>query len=345
MDIAIVGAGAMGSLFGGLLAADGADVTLINRSAAHVEAINEHGLLLIDDTGEERTEQIVSVPATTHPADVGAVDLVLLFVKSHATAAAMADVTPLLDPGTAVLTLQNGLGNAETIAEHVPDERVLAGITTHGAIREEPGRVRHTGTGDTAIGRYLGDEGGVGDGDDGINDTAEEGADGTADNGAKGEVGDRADGEVGDRPIRAIAERFSAAGIPTDVVADVPTLLWEKVLVNVGINAPTALSQVPNGALAETDAGRRLLERTVREAERVARATGHDVREDIVDYTRSVAERTAGNRSSMRQDVEAGRQTEVEALYGAVVEHAEEAGVDAPICRTLADLVRLATTG
>lgn len=309
MEIAVVGAGSMGSLFGGLLAADGADVTLVNRSLEHVEAINEHGLVLVDDTGPERTERLVSVPATTQPGAIGTVDLVLLFVKSHATAAAMADATPLLGPATDVLTLQNGLGNAETIAEHVPDERVLAGVTTHGAIREAPGRVRHTGLGDTVIGRYFGGEGGADSGDD--------------------------------QRVREIADRFVDAGIPTDVATDVPTLLWEKVLVNVGINAPTALARVPNGALVESDAGERLLERAVREAEQVARATGHDVREDIVDYTRSVAERTAGNHSSMRQDVESGRRTEVEALYGAVVEHAEGTDSAAPVCRTLADLVRL----
>lgn len=338
MEIAVVGAGAMGSLFGGRLAA-GNDVTLVNRGAEHVAAINERGLIIVDDTGEDsvsgddddsstddrpsaadgvsvRTET-VDVPATTNPADVGTVDLLVLFVKSHQTAAAMADAAPLIGPETAVLTLQNGLGNAETIAERVPEARVLAGVTTHGAIRETPGRVRHTGAGDTTLGRYF-------DGDETARDEG---------------------GRLADERLRAIADRFTAAGLPTEIVDDAPTLLWEKALVNAGINAPTALARVTNGQLSDTGPGRRLVERAVTEAATVARANGYDVREDAIDYALSVAERTAVNRSSMLQDVEAGRRTEVEALYGAVVERGERVDVDAPVNRTLADLVRLAEAG
>jgi 2-dehydropantoate 2-reductase len=215
----------------------------------------------------------------------------------------MADAGPLLGPETDVLTLQNGLGNAETIAEYVPPRRVLVGVTTHGAVLEAPGVVRHTGAGDTALGRFRGPT---------------------------------------DERARAVATRLTAAGLATDVVDDPETLVWEKVLVNVGINAPTALARVDNGTLVESDAGRSLLRAAVGEAERVARACGHDVRDDIAAYARRVAERTASNRSSMRVDLESGRRTEVEALYGAVLERAEDAGIDAPVVRTLAELVRLA---
>lgn len=317
MQVAVLGAGAMGSLFGGLLAAAGEDVTLLTRDAEHVAAVREQGLRIVDATGdgaaadesEARTDRRIQVPAATDPATVGQVDLVIVFVKSYATAEAMADADPLLGPETDVLTLQNGLGNAETIAEFVAPERVLAGVTTHGAVRREPGTVVHTGRGDTALGRWAG---------------------GTA------------DGRAPDDRAHAIATRLTAAGVPTDVVDDPELLVWEKVLVNVGINAPTALARVENGTLARTEPGRRLLRTAVTEAERVARAQGHDVREDAVEYALSVAERTASNRSSMRVDLESGRRTEVESLYGAVIERAERAGIEVPVVRTLADLVRLA---
>jgi 2-dehydropantoate 2-reductase len=313
MRIAVVGAGAMGSLFGGLLAESGEDVTLVNRGSAHVDAVNAAGLTVVDETAGkgEPADRTVEVPATTEAAAVGEVDLLVLFVKSYATAAAMAAAEPLIGPDTLALTLQNGLGNAETVAETVPESNVLAGATTHGAVREAPGRVRHTGTGDTAFGRYFG--------------------------------GERNDGGESEERLAAVARAFTAAGIDAEVAADARTLVWEKVLVNVGINAPTALARVENGALAESVAGRDVMGRAVREAERVARERGHDVREDAVEYTQSVAERTAPNRSSMLQDVEAGRRSEVAALYGEVVARGADVGVRTPVCRTLRDLVRVAT--
>lgn len=329
MQIAVMGAGAMGSLFGGLLAAAGENVTLITRDEAHVTAITHRGLRIVDATDGGRTDpddpenhtRRVSVPATTDPASVGTVDLVIVFTKSDATADAMADAAPLLGPTTVVLTLQNGLGNADVIAEHVPEQRVLVGVTTHGALREAPGCVRHTGDGDTTLGWWCGQTAADGDGD------------------AAG-----SDASAGDCAI-ATAARLRAAGISTDTVADPERLLWEKVLVNVGINAPTALARVENGALARADTGRRLLQTAVTEAERVARAHGHDVREDAVTYALNVAERTASNRSSMRVDLERGRQTEVEPLYVAVIDRAEAADIDVPVLRTLADLIRLAERG
>lgn len=358
MQIAVMGAGAMGSLFGGLLAAAGENVTLITRDEAHVTAITHHGLQIVDATDSGRADTAdpadhtrqVSVPATTAPASVGTVDLVIVFTKSNATAEAMADAAPLLGPSTVVLTLQNGLGNADAIAEYVPDQRVLVGVTTHGALRETPGCVRHTGDGDTTLGWWRGRTVADGSVDDATaghgTDTAKKAlaahdTDTTADHGADGDetVGP---GANADDCAVATAARLSAAGIPTDIAADPEQLLWEKVLVNVGINAPTALARVENGVIADADTGRRLLRTAVSEAERVARAHGHDVREDAITYALAVAKRTASNQSSMCVDLEQGRQTEVESLYGAVIDRAEAADIDVPVLRTLADLVRLA---
>jgi 2-dehydropantoate 2-reductase len=311
LHVAVLGSGAMGSLYGGRLARSGVDVTLVDVWDEHVEAIREDGLRIevgdaaaTDDWGAAHGPVSVDVPATTDPGSVGDVDLVVVFVKSTATVEAMADADEagLLD-GADVLTLQNGLGNPETVAEFVPEERVIAGVTSHGATLEGPGRVFHAGAGPTRIGRYF---------------------------------------AANDDRVETVAAAFRESGFETEVTGAVADAIWEKVLVNVGINAATALARVDNGALAATAPGRRLVEAAVREAVAVARAEGHDVRDNAVEHVIAVAEATAVNRSSMRQDVEAGRETEIERLHGAVVERAEAAGIDVPVTRTLADLVRLA---
>lgn len=301
--IAVLGSGAMGSLFGGRLAASGADVTLVDRRSAHVEAVNRSGLTIRSAAADDLT---VEVPATTDPATVGPVGLVVVFVKSHHTESALEGASALLEGGPDVLTLQNGLGNPETIAEFVPPAKVLAGVTAQGATREAPGRVFHAGEGPTTIGRYF---------------------------------------TGNDDRVRTVATWFEEAGIETTVSDAVRDEIWEKVLVNVAINAPTALARVPNGTLATTDPGRRVLESAVKEAARVARNEGRAVPADVVSIALDVARATAENRSSMLQDVEGGRKTEIEQLHGAIVERAEELGLQTPVNRTLADLVRLTEAG
>ncbi|MFC7045246.1 ketopantoate reductase family protein [Halobacteriaceae archaeon GCM10025711] len=145
--------------------------------------------------------------------------------------------------------------------------------------------------------------------------------------------------------MHAIADLLTRAGVETDVVDAVQDAIWEKVLVNVGINAATALARVDNGLLADTDPGARLLASAVEEAADVARAEGHAVRDDVVEYVSDVASATGSNRSSMRQDVERGRRTEIERLNGAVVARADDHDVAVPVNRTLTDLVRLTERG
>ena len=165
--------------------------------------------------------------------------------------------------------------------------------------------VEHAGAGDTEIGRYF---------------------------------------APNDAEVTAIADALTAAGIETAVTDDPQTALWEKVLVNVGINAATALARVPNGHLVRYAAGERLLERAVEEGVAVAQAEGRSVSATVIETAKTVARQTAANRSSMRQDLEAGSKTEIEALNGALVSLGRDNGVETPVNRTLADLIRLAET-
>lgn len=300
MRVVVQGPGSLGSLVAGLLAAAGEDVALLGRpDSDHLDRVAAEGLVVEGPDGSQTTTH----PATaTDPAVVADADLVVVCVKSYDTEAAAEALSGSL-AGAGVLTLQNGLGNAETLAEYVPETAVLAGTTTHGAVLEGAGVVRHAGAGETTVGRYAGETDGF---------------------------------------VREVADTLSAAGLGAAVTDDPQRAVWTKVLVNVGINAATALARVPNGALVEHEAGERLLERAVEEGATVARAEGVDVPDDAVERAREVAQRTASNHSSMRQDLERGSRTEVEALHGALADRAREHGVDAPVNQTLADLVRLA---
>lgn len=199
----------------------------------------------------------------------------------------------------AVLSLQNGMGNEDVLATHL-DCPVLAGTATYGAVRPEPGTVECTGRGEVVLGAHEGGNSSIAD-------------------------------RVGDA--------FRAAGIETTVAADMPRRLWEKLAVNAGINAVTALADVENGAVLGGPA-REVACRAARETARVARETGVELADaDTVERVGRVADATAKNTSSMRQDVRAGRRTEVDAIHGYVVETGAECGVETPVNRTLAGLI------
>lgn len=298
MDVTIIGSGAMGSLYGGLLAASNVEVTLVDIWEEHVQTITTDGLRIVSPTGE----QTIDVAATTNVSTIDTTDLIIVFVKSTHTRTALEGLPSKLTENTDVLTLQNGLGNPETIADFVPEENVIAGVTAHGATLEGPGRVFHAGSGPTTIGRYFSDS---------------------------------------DTRTHTIAELLTTAGIETDVSDTIRNDLWEKVLVNIGINAPTAIARVKNGCLVTTDPGEALIEAAVAEAARVAHSEGCDIRDDVIQHVKDVAAATGENKSSMLQDIEAGRKTEIDYLHGAIVDRAERNELPVPVNRTLANVVRL----
>lgn len=296
MKIAIVGAGAMGSLFGGLLAEGGAKVRLLDIWAEHVRAINTAGLCV----EYQGTDRLIGVTAATDARTVGKADLAVIFVKSVHTATAAETAARILEPDGLALTLQNGMGNADVIAGHIAADRILAGTTSHGATVLGPGKIRHAGIGPTMIGSWSGDSPGA---------------------------------------AARVAETFTAAGILTEIVEDVRALIWDKLLINVGINAITALTGINNGGILDLEITRNLSRNAVEEAMAVARAQGIAVREDAVDHVFQVAAATAANRSSMGQDVDHHRFTEISTINGAVVGEAKKAGMKAPVNETLSALV------
>ena len=297
MKVAVIGAGAMGSLFGGLLAEAGAEVWLIDIWEAHVDAVNKEGLI-IEREGQTR---IVRLQATTDPETVKKSELVIVFVKSTHTGDAALVAKRIAGRKGLVLTLQNGMGNADRIAREVDPLNVIAGTTSYGATMLGPGKIRHAGVGPTTIGMWHDKEAGK---------------------------------------AEKVAAFFSKAGIETDVADDVRRIVWGKLLINVGINAITALTGIKNGQLLDLEATRELSRAAVEEAAAVAAAQNIDVREDVAAHVLEVARATGGNRSSMGQDVDNRRLTEIAAINGVVVKEAERLGMPAPINRTLTALVQ-----
>ena len=200
----------------------------------------------------------------------------------------------------ACLTVQNGMGN-EAILEERLDATVLAGTCTYGAIRTEPGSVQCTGVGEVVLGPPTG---------------------GTS--------------TVANR----VGSAFEAAGIVTTVADDMPRRLWEKLAVNAGINATTALARIENGGVLGGDA-EAVATTAARETAEVAQREGVELPAQAAEeaVTR-VADATAANTSSMLQDVSEGRRTEIDAINGYVADRADDHALDVPVNRTLAGLVR-----
>lgn len=290
LNVAILGVGALGTLFGSRLK-DHANVTLIGTWPAQIETLQQQGLCVIHPDGSE-SHHFLRVTADL--ADMPPVDVVLILVKSHQTGRAAAQAAALLRPGGLAITLQNGLGNLEQLAQRVGPERAVQGITAQGATILAPGQLRHAGTGPTYLARVPGRE----------------------------------------RQIEAVAELFNRAGLATEVVDDAASLVWGKLAINAGINPLTALLGLPNGALVEDESLRHLMAAAAEEVAQLARAQGIELPyADAAQRTAEVSRATAANRSSMLQDMSRHAPTEIEAICGAIVRIGQALGVPTPVNR------------
>jgi 2-dehydropantoate 2-reductase len=228
-------------------------------------------------------------------------DLVLICVKSYKTREASQSIKKWLHPETVVATLQNGLGNLEILEELFGNQRVLGGVTSEGATLLGPGKIRHAGQGDTFIGP-RGDKNG---------------------------------------PTEKLVYAFNNAGFETKSVDNVKNLIWGKLIINVGINALSAITRLKNGRLPELSSTRLIMEEAVKEA--VAVAEAKDIQlpyPDPLSRVLDVCLSTAGNVASMLQDVLKERETEVDFINGAIVREGKIAGIQTPVNVTLTSLVQ-----
>ena len=298
MKTVIMGAGAMGSLLGGLLTLSGEEVWMVDIWKEHIDALRSNGLS-IEDQGETQT---VRVNATGEVTSVGKADLVLFFVKTYHTAKAVSDSLALQKENTIFLTLQNGLGNEDVICQQINRKKVMLGVTNHGATLLGPGSIRHAGRGMT----YLGE----------------------------------LDNKLTDRATQ-IAQMFRKAGIETEVSANIHDLIWTKLFVNIGMNALTALTGFKNGQLLDHPEALRLMEALVSEAVEVAKRKGIRIEGNPIEKVKAVAEATGKNRSSMGQDFDYKRRTEIDTINGAVVREAHRLRISVPYNQMVTDLVKV----
>src|SRR4030043_2269991 len=298
MKTVIMGAGAMGSLFGGLLSLTGEEVWCIDIWKDHIDAIRSKGLVL----EEKGKAQPIHIHATTEVASVGKADLVLIFVKTYHTEKAVSNAQALQKDSTVFLTLQNGLGNEEIIWKHIDRKKVILGVTGQGATLLGPGRIRHAGWGRTYVGEL--------------------------------------DGKTSDR-VNQIVQMFLKAGIETEVSSQIHDLVWEKLFVNVGINALAAITGLRNGQLLDYPETLRLMGGLVSEAIEVAKRKGVWIEGNPIDRVKTGIEATRENRCSMGQDLDFKRRTEIDTINGAIVREAGQLGIPAPYNQMITDLIKV----
>ena len=296
--VVIAGAGALGSLVGGLLAEGGLHVTLVARSPEHVSAIRAGGLRIVGAGGDRS----VPVAASTDLDAAAEADLVIVLCKAPATRALCACLAPVMKRGAAALSLQNGLGNEETIEDALGAGAVLGGLTALGARLEAPGVVRNFAALPTLIGEMSG----------GLSRRAER-----------------------------LAALLSAHGLPTRPSADIVAEKWRKLMLNVAMSATSGLTGLSIGEVARRPALAEVARRAMEETAAVAQACGVALAAEdrFALFEAIVASPAAGNVTSMRRDIEARRVSEVEAIYRSVIERGRARGVPTPTLGTLAALV------
>ena len=242
------------------------------------------------------------VKVTANPKEIGLADLVIITTKSYDTKAAITLAKPVVGEKTSVLTLQNGIGNIEIISEAVGADNVIGGITNSGATLIDDTHIRHAGHGETVIGKIDGSTPVI---------------------------------------LREIRELFNKVKLETKISRDIKGILWSKLVINVGINALTALTRLNNGRLTEFEGTRKILRDAVTEAVKIAKRKRIKlIYEDPLAKVEAVCEATSGNVSSMLQDVLRKKRTEIDFINGVVVRLGQELAIATPVNILLVDLVK-----
>jgi len=304
MKIAIVGAGAMGCLFGLALREAGAEVVLCDVWQEHVDAINKNGLHMV----RQGFSEYIKIPAVTDVRTIGEPDVVIIFTKSIHTEAAVKQALEIMGPKTPVATFQNGLGNIAVIERYVGAGRVIAGITNWPSELFEPGAIRVEGTGFIKLGFAAGAEA----------------ADETV--------------EVGSELCRLLND------MNCEMSDDIMKEVWEKLAFNNAMNLITSLTKQRDGDMSGSPYGFELCTLVAREVCDVAAAEGVGADYDAVLRTiERVADPTGpiNHITSMLQDVLKMKQTEVDAICGAVIQKASIHGINTPHLKTLFNMIKV----
>jgi len=297
MLVTIAGCGALGSLLAARMIEGGLEVQAFQRRGSHFDILRDRGITINGDKdGSTRTFSLKRI--SDDPSDLEKTRLVLVLVKSYDTGQIF-PVSSILEEDGVVLTLQNGLGNAETLVKGFGEKKVAAGITNYAAFRISPGVIGWGGDGQITLGPW------------------------------KKELS-----------MEWVCDLLEEAGLNISYVTDPRPFLWKKVAVNATINTITALTGLRNGDLLKSEPVLAMMQKICEETRAAARR--RDVELDGGELWKMVVstmEMTARNRSSMLQDVEKGRKTEIESIAGQILELAKERA-EFPYTRTLYSLIR-----
>jgi 2-dehydropantoate 2-reductase len=303
MRIVIVGAGAIGGLFGALLARGGHEVVFIDPREEVVAAINRQGVGLSAYGSDPDSVTFITARAVSDASGLKVCDGILLTVKAFDTRTAMRSVAHLITQESPIITLQTALGSLEVVQKVERRRNVLGGFTFMAAVALGPGRVRQGGWGGTCLGEL--------------------------------------DGTISPRAAR-LSKVFNDAGIEAEAVEDVLGRLWCKAIIHAAINPVSAILRVKNGRLLEKMESISLMKRLVDEGRAVATACGIELHyDDLYELLFESCRHTADHASSMLQDILDNRRTEIDYLNGALCRYGTRHSVAVPTHRSITELVRL----
>ncbi len=303
MKVTMMGAGAMGGMVGARLAAAGNDVWLVDTWPEHVKKMKEDGLIL--DTREGT--QVLKVKATTNVQDVydkdGFMELVIIFVNTNFTDQITRDAKVIIGPDTYVLTVQNGVGNADIIAKYVPKDHVIMGTTLAAGVVEGPGHVRDSGTNNYT--QIMPMEGPV------------------------------------TPMVEKICATLSEAGLQTEATPEAETAIWRKLCVNCCTCGIGMITRLTCGQVCEAPHGEYLVKHIIKEVCEVANAKGLklDYETEMNHFFEVYTPST--HYSSMNQNAKKHMKTEVETIMGAVVREGDRLGIPVPYNTTIYHLVHM----
>jgi 2-dehydropantoate 2-reductase len=299
LKIAVLGAGALGCAMGSCLSEAGHEVWLINRRADHVQAMNRNGLTVRINGVDRQIPVRAACNAQEIASKTGSIDFIVVLVKSFHTHEAITSATSIIGPKTVVLSLQNGLGHEDVLAEVVGREKVVAGKTYAGGVMLGPGHIiRGTEGKETYIGEL--------------------------------------DGKLSER-VKQIAEVFNAAGLVTHISDNIMGTMWDKLLVNVATGALSGITHLTYGDLYQVPEVKECALAAVKEAIDVAKASGISlsVTNPEEPWIKAASGLPAEFKASMLQSLEKGSVTEVDYVNGSVVRWGQKCGVPTPVNRTL----------
>jgi 2-dehydropantoate 2-reductase len=297
--IAVLGAGAVGCFFGGMLARAGKEVLLIARDN-HVQAIKENGLFM----EFQHSQEYVAINASSNIKDIADADLILCCVKSPDTERAMGEIKNLIKPDALILSLQNGVDNAERISQVVPNKAIAAVVYVATAMGGD-GHVKHFGRGELIIG--------------GVDQS-----------------------EIISSELEEISNIFLSAQIPCVVSSNILRELWLKFLVNCSYNGISAIGQITYGEMVQQESIRQLIKDLTTEFLLVAHHENIDIAEDEAQMVNEqIAKTMVGQRSSTAQDLMRHKPTEIDHLNGLIIRKAKEHGLNVPNHQAIYALVKM----